>query len=63
MKAPVAVNQRLADRLRGEGRISFEEFHQAVGYATRQGCRVEDALIELDIKLYGSMFVSSEKLY
>lgn len=74
MKAPVAVNQRLADRLRGEGRISFEEFHQAVGYATRQGCRVEDALIELDIvleadllsyigKLYGTKFVSTEKLY
>lgn len=74
MKAQVAANQRLAERLRGEGRISFEEFHQAVGYATRNSCRIEDALIELDVileaellsyigKLYGTKFVSTEKLF
>ncbi len=74
VKAQVAANQRLAEKLRGEGRISFEEFHQAVGYATRNQCRIEDALIELDIveeaellsyigKLYGTKFVSTDKLF
>jgi len=74
VKATAAVNQRLAERLRTESRISFEEFHQVVGYATRNNCRVEDALIELDIipeadllsyigKLYGTKFVSTDKLH
>lgn len=67
------INQRIADRLLSEGRISGDQHRLAVAHATRHRVRIEDALVELDIlkegdllkyiaTVYGTRFVSTEKL-
>ncbi len=67
------INQRIADRLVSEGRISSDQHRLAVAHATRHRVRIEDALVELDIlkegdllkyiaTVYGTRFVSTEKL-
>ncbi len=67
------INQRIADRLLTEGRISGDQHRLAIAHATRHRVRIEDALIELDIlkegdllkyiaTVYGTRFVSTEKL-
>jgi response regulator RpfG family c-di-GMP phosphodiesterase len=67
------INQRIADRLLSEGRISGDQHRLAVAHATRHRMRIEDALVELDIlkegdllkyiaTVYGTRFVSTEKL-
>lgn len=67
------INQRIADRLLTEGRISGDQHRLAVAHATRHRVRIEDALVELDIlkegdllkyiaTVYGTRFVSTEKL-
>ncbi len=67
------TNQRIADRLLAEGRITREQHARAVEYSARQKGRIEDALIdigvlsELDLlkyvaTLHQTKFVSTEKL-
>jgi response regulator RpfG family c-di-GMP phosphodiesterase len=67
------INQRIADRLLTEGRLSGDQHRLTLTHATRHRVRVEDALIELDIfkegdllkyiaTFYGTRFVSTEKL-
>ena len=67
------INQRIADRLLSEGRISGDQHRLAITHATRHKVRIEDALVELDIlkegdllkfiaTVYGTRFVSTEKL-
>ncbi|MFO0743381.1 MAG: response regulator, partial [Labilithrix sp.] len=67
------INQRIADRLLNEGRISGDQHRLAIAHATRHRVRIEDALVELDIlkegdllkyiaTVYGTRFVSTEKL-
>ena len=67
------INQRIADRLLSEGRLSSDQHRLAVAHATRHRIRIEDALVELDIlkegdllkyiaTVYGTRFVSTEKL-
>jgi response regulator RpfG family c-di-GMP phosphodiesterase len=67
------TNQRVADRLLAEGRISAEEHRRAIDHANRTRARIEDALVELDIvpegdllkfiaTLHNTRFVSTEKL-
>jgi response regulator RpfG family c-di-GMP phosphodiesterase len=73
MASVQGVNQRIADRLVIEGRISPEDHRRAVEYAMRNRSRIEDAIIELDIlnegdllkfiaTVHGTRFVSTEKL-
>jgi response regulator RpfG family c-di-GMP phosphodiesterase len=67
------INQRIADRLLGEGRLKREDHQRAVDYATRQKTRIEEAIIELEIlseadllkfiaTIHNTRFVSTEKL-
>ncbi|MBK8253117.1 MAG: DUF4388 domain-containing protein [Polyangiaceae bacterium] len=67
------INQRIADRLLSEGRISPDQHRLAVAHATRHRVRIEDAFVELDMlkegdllkyiaTVYGTRFVSTEKL-
>jgi response regulator RpfG family c-di-GMP phosphodiesterase len=67
------INQRIADRLLGEGWIKREDHQRAVEHATRHRSRIEDSLIDLDIlneadllkfiaTAYATRFVSTEKL-
>ena len=67
------INQRIADRLLTEGRITGDQHRLAIAHATRHRVRIEDALVELDIlkegdllkyiaTVYGTRFVSTEKL-
>ena len=67
------INQRIADRLLGEGCIKREDHQRAVEHATRNRSRIEDSLIELGIlnegdllkfiaTTYATRFVSTEKL-
>ncbi|WP_437689948.1 HD domain-containing phosphohydrolase [Sorangium sp. So ce176] len=67
------LNQRIADRLVLEGRITPDDHRRAVEYAMRTRGRIEDAIIELDIvneaellkfiaTVHNTRFVSTEKL-
>ncbi|MEZ4310266.1 MAG: HD domain-containing phosphohydrolase [Polyangiaceae bacterium] len=67
------INQRIADRLLSEGRISGDQHRLAVAHATRHRVRIEDAFVELDMikegellkfiaTVHGTRFVSTEKL-
>src|SRR5690349_18802211 len=67
------INQRIADRLLADGRITRDDHHRAVDYATRRKDRIEEALIDLEIMNEGDLlkfiatthntrFVSTEKL-
>ncbi|MCC6522401.1 MAG: DUF4388 domain-containing protein [Polyangiaceae bacterium] len=73
MTARQALNQRVADRLYSDGRISEGDYHRAVEYALRRQWRTEEALLELGIlgeaellkyiaTLHQTQFVSSERL-
>ena len=48
------INQRIADRLLSEGRISGDQHRLAIAHATRHKVRIEDALVELDILKEGA---------
>ncbi len=74
MKNVAASNQRLADKLMAEGRLSPDGHATAVAYVALHGGRIEDALIEneilseTDLLRYvatesSTRFVSTEKLY
>jgi response regulator RpfG family c-di-GMP phosphodiesterase len=67
------TNQRVADRLLSEGRITAEDHRRVVAQATKQRGRIEDAFIELGIisesellkyvaTLHNTRFVSTDKL-
>lgn len=67
------TNQRVADRLLAEGRITAEDHRRVVAHATKQRGRIEDAFIELGVisegellkyvaTLHNTRFVSTEKL-
>jgi response regulator RpfG family c-di-GMP phosphodiesterase len=67
------TNQRVADRLLAEGRITAEDHRRVVAHATKQRGRIEDAFIELGIisegellkyvaTLHNTRFVSTDKL-
>jgi response regulator RpfG family c-di-GMP phosphodiesterase len=67
------INQRIADRLVAEGRITRDEHQRVVEYATRTKARVEEALIELELMneadllkfiatTHNTRFVSTERL-
>ncbi len=67
------TNQRVADRLLAEGRITAEDHRRVVAQATKQRGRIEDAFIELGIisegellkyvaTLHNTRFVSTDKL-
>lgn len=73
MASVQGLNQRIADRLVIDGRISPDDHRRAVEYATRLRTRIEDAIIELDIlneadllkfiaTVHNTRFVSTEKL-
>jgi response regulator RpfG family c-di-GMP phosphodiesterase len=68
-----ATNQRIADRLLGEGRISRDQHARVVEYAARMKSRVEDAIVEMGVlteldmlkfvaTLHQTKFVSTDKL-
>jgi len=67
------TNQRVADRLLAEGRITAEDHRRVVAHATKQRGRIEDAFIELGViseadllkyvaTLHNTRFVSTDKL-
>lgn len=67
-------NQRLADQLLKDGRITPEIKDRALANTTKSGARLEDALIDLELvteadlmryiaTLHRTQFVSSEKLF
>ncbi|MBK9264506.1 MAG: DUF4388 domain-containing protein [Polyangiaceae bacterium] len=67
------TNQRVADRLLAEGRITAEDHRRVVAHATKLRGRIEDAFIELGVitegellkyiaTLHNTRFVSTEKL-
>lgn len=67
------TNQRVADRLLSEGRITAEDHRRVVAHATKQRGRIEDAFIELGVivegellkyvaTLHNTRFVSTDKL-
>jgi response regulator RpfG family c-di-GMP phosphodiesterase len=67
------TNQRVADRLLAEGRITAEDHRRVVAQATKQRGRIEDAFIELGVisesellkyvaTLHNTRFVSTDKL-
>ncbi len=67
------TNQRVADRLLAEGRITAEDHRRVVAQATKQRGRIEDAFIEMGIisegellkyvaTLHNTRFVSTDKL-
>ncbi|APR85826.1 GSPII E domain/HD domain/response regulator [Minicystis rosea] len=67
------INQRIADRLLAEGRLTREDHQRVVEYATRQKGRIEEALIELEVMseadllkfiatVHNTRFVSGDKL-
>ncbi len=67
------TNQRVADRLLAEGRITAEDHRRVVAQATKQRGRIEDAFIEMSVisegdllkyiaTLHNTRFVSTEKL-
>ncbi|WP_437835220.1 HD domain-containing phosphohydrolase [Sorangium sp. So ce1153] len=73
MASVQGLNQRIADRLVLEGRITPDDHRRAVEYAMRTRGRIEDAIIELDIvneaellkfiaTVHNTRFVSTEKL-
>src|SRR5436190_20909696 len=73
MASVQGLNQRIADRLVLDGRISADDHRRAVEYAMRLRTRIEDAIIELDIlneadllkyiaTVHNTRFVSTEKL-
>ncbi|WP_437677463.1 HD domain-containing phosphohydrolase [Sorangium sp. So ce131] len=73
MASVQGLNQRIADRLVLEGRITPDDHRRAVEYAMRLRGRIEDAIIELDIvneaellkfiaTVHNTRFVSTEKL-
>lgn len=73
MASVQGTNQRVADRLLAEGRITAEDHRRVVAQATKQRGRVEDAFIELGVvseadllkyvaTLHNTRFVSTEKL-
>ncbi|MGK4007674.1 HD domain-containing phosphohydrolase [Sorangium sp. So ce1036] len=73
MASVQGLNQRIADRLVLEGRITPDDHRRAVEYAMRMRGRIEDAIIELDIlneaellkfiaTVHNTRFVSTEKL-
>ncbi|HVY49545.1 MAG TPA: HD domain-containing phosphohydrolase [Minicystis sp.] len=70
---PPGTNQRIADRLLADGRITREQHARAVEYATRLQGRIEDAMCDLGVigeadllkyvaTLHKTKFVSTEKL-
>jgi response regulator RpfG family c-di-GMP phosphodiesterase len=63
----------LAERLFGEGRITREQHDAAVAYEKRNGCRIEDALVDIEAltetellkylaAVHKTRFVSTERL-
>ena len=67
------TNQRVADRLLAEGRITAEDHRRVVAHATKLRGRIEDAFIELSVisegellkyvaTLHNTRFVSTDKL-
>ena len=73
MASVQGTNQRVADRLLAEGRITAEDHRRVVAHATKQRGRIEDAFIELGViseadllkyvaTLHNTRFVSTEKL-
>ncbi|WP_437943740.1 HD domain-containing phosphohydrolase [Sorangium sp. So ce281] len=73
MASVQGLNQRIADRLVLEGRITPDDHRRAVEYAMRTRGRIEDVIIELDIvneaellkfiaTVHNTRFVSTEKL-
>jgi len=67
------TNQRVADRLLAEGRITADDHRRVVAHATKQRGRIEDAFIELGViaegellkyvaTLHNTRFVSTDKL-
>ena len=72
--APAASNQRLADKMMAEGKLSPDAHATVTSYVALHGGRIEDALIEnglvseADLLRYvatqhNTRFVSTEKLY
>ncbi|MBI4704648.1 MAG: DUF4388 domain-containing protein [Deltaproteobacteria bacterium] len=73
MSSPQALNQRIADRLLADGRITQEEHRRAVGHAEVADMRVEEALLSIGIlteekllkyvaTVHGTQFVSTDSL-
>jgi response regulator RpfG family c-di-GMP phosphodiesterase len=73
MARAFGTNQRIADRLLGDGLITKEQHAGALEYAARHKTRVEEALLDLEAitepdllkfisTLHGTRFVSTEKL-
>src|SRR5262245_5864416 len=73
MAAVPGMNQRIADRLLIDGRMTPDDHRRAVEYAIRNRARIEDAIIDLDIMseadllkfvatIHNTRFVSTEKL-
>lgn len=73
MRPAHVTNQRIADRLLADKRLTPESHRAAVSHATRHKARVEDALLELEIlreadllkyiaTVHATRFVSTEKL-
>ncbi|HHH27395.1 MAG TPA: response regulator, partial [Polyangiaceae bacterium] len=69
----VGINKRVADRLYDDGVIDESDYVRAVDHAKRNGMRVEESLIELDIlpekqllkyiaTLYKTQFVSTARM-
>ncbi len=67
------INQRIADRLVSDGRLSRDNHYRAVEYSSRHKVRIEEALIDLEIMseadllkyiatVHNTRFVSTDKL-